>query len=129
MFALLVQLLVQVEPGPVATNVAARIQMKRSPPGDLAPICAAFEAKTVRSMMESMQSADECAAFFLRAVTDPTPALRYMTHEGSAELLRTKYVDLDGAGVAAATAAMSAPMSEEGGEKKKEVEGGEKHSE
>ena len=104
----------QVEPGPVATNVGSRAKVNRSPPGDLAPICTAAQAKTTSMMVGSMQSADDCAAYFLRAVANPVPALRYMTHEASAKTILCKYVDLDGAGVAAATAAMT-ELEPEGG--------------
>jgi len=38
-------------------------------------------------MVESMQPADDCAAYFLRAVADPAPALRYLTHEASAKTI------------------------------------------
>jgi len=99
----------------VATNVGSRAEVNRCPPGDLAPICTAAQAQTTRMMVESMQPANDCAAYFLRAVADPAPALRYLTHEASAKTILCKYVVLDGARVAAATATMT-ELEPEGGD-------------
>ncbi|GAB0495954.1 hypothetical protein MMPV_007264 [Pyropia vietnamensis] len=105
---------VLVEPGPVRTGVASRIVVGQSPPPEIKPIWDTFAATIIADMAASAQTADECAAYILRAITDPSPGLRYMTHPPQEALLRTKLVDLDGAGAAAALLSMARGPAEEG---------------
>lgn len=86
----------------------SRLPIAWSPPPELTPLWDTYAAGFISSFFSAAPSADACAAFFVRAVMDPVPALRYMTHPPSEELMRTKVADLDGAGVAAATLAMVA---------------------
>ncbi|KAK1866462.1 hypothetical protein I4F81_008980 [Pyropia yezoensis] len=97
---------VLVEPGPVRTGVASRAFIGRSPPTDIKPAWDTFLSTKMPAMAAAAQTADECAAYILRAVTDPSPALRYMTHPSQGALLRAKVTDLDGAGAAAALLSM-----------------------
>lgn len=83
-------------------------------PPELQPVWDAFTAGPLRAYFSDMQSADACAAVFVRAVTDAAPALRYSTHAASEGLLRRKVADVDGRGVAAAVlswVAAEAPVS------------------
>lgn len=74
-----------------------------SPPDELVPVWDAYAANFIGSFASLAQTPDDCAAYFVRAVSDPAPALRYMTSAPSEGLLRTKMADLDGKGVAATT--------------------------
>lgn len=95
------------EPGPVATPLLTGLRVPWSPPSELAPVWDDFVVN-LSTIWSDVQAPDDCAAYFLRAVTDPTPALRYMTHPPSREVLLKKVADLDGGGVAAVALTMVA---------------------
>lgn len=105
-----------IEHGPVTSPFARRPDNPWSPPHELRPAWDAYIDTYMANFEATGQTPDECAASFIRAVSDPAPALRYMTHPPSEGLLRTKMVDLDGRGEAAATLSLlAARASEEGG--------------
>eukprot|EP00168_Porphyra_purpurea_P002727 TRINITY_DN1316_c0_g1_i3.p2 TRINITY_DN1316_c0_g1~~TRINITY_DN1316_c0_g1_i3.p2 ORF type:complete len:340 (+),score=97.81 TRINITY_DN1316_c0_g1_i3:118-1020(+) len=95
-----------VEPGPVAAGMESRGLADNFPPGELTPIRAAYNATTLHPMLAKSQSTTECAEYVLRAAIDSAPALRYITYKPLEAVVRTKFADLDGAGMAAALAAM-----------------------
>jgi len=80
--------------------------MGTSPPPEVAATFEAVMSTVKRGMAGSPQSAAECAAFYLRAATDDTPALRYLTWPPFEGMVRSKLVDVDGAGAAAAVLTM-----------------------
>lgn len=70
-------------------------------PRQLEPVWEACTTGPLRAFFSDPQTADACAAVFVRAVTDAEPALRYSTHPACEGLLRSKVADVDGKGVAA----------------------------
>eukprot|EP00170_Pyropia_yezoensis_P008639 contig_36531_g8670 len=103
------------EPGPVATPMAHRPPGPWSPPDELVPVWDAYAAQFMAEFFSIAHTPDACADAFVRAVSDPAPALRYMTHPPSEGMLRTKVADLDGKGVAATTLALLATAKPGGG--------------
>lgn len=102
-----------VEPGPVGTQLMDNAQSADGGvPAELEPVAAAY-GTNMQAMMSTPQSATDCAKYFLRAVTDEVPQLRYMTHEPSVEMLAAKYTDLTGAKTAAVLRGMTQPKEDE----------------
>lgn len=87
------------EPGPVSSSMAQRPERPWSPPEELVPVWNTFAANWSDYLTTAL-TPDHCAASFVRAVMDPEPALRYMTHPPCEEMVRSKVVDLDGKSVA-----------------------------
>ena len=84
-----------VEPGPVAT---AAVDNAHGLDAEIVPELRAA-AKAFGSSWwgtATPQTADDCAAYFMRAVTDADPALRYVTFAPVMDLLRVKYADVEG---------------------------------
>jgi len=73
-----------------------------APPAELVPAFQSFFHGLFKFLVETAQTAEACASYYLRVVGDPNPALRCLTHPPSEELVRAKLVDVDGSGIAAA---------------------------
>jgi len=85
--------------------------MGASPPPEVAATYEALMKTAKRGMAGRPQSATDCAAFYLRAATDDAPALRYLTWPPFEGMVRSKFVDVDGAGAAAAVLTMIDALS------------------
>lgn len=86
---------VVVEPGPVAT---AAVDNAAGLGGEVVPQLRAAAEAFQKSWWgcATPQTADDCADYFMRAVTDADPPLRYVTFEPVLDLLRVKFADVDG---------------------------------
>ncbi|GAB0489751.1 hypothetical protein MMPV_000976 [Pyropia vietnamensis] len=104
-----------VEPGPVSTPLLTRPPKPWSLPAELESNWQAWAVSCRDLIFVHPQTPDDCAASFVRAVKEPEPALRYMTHPPCAEMVRSKMVDLDGKRVAAMALSLVATKGSEEG--------------
>jgi len=93
------------EPGPVHTGISSRMLRGSAPPPEMAASYATAVA-VVKLSIDHGQSADACAAYYLRAATEAVPSFRYLTCAPLEAMLRPKLDGVDGMGVAAALIAM-----------------------
>lgn len=95
-----------VEPGAVVTEFVSNVRADRdvdaliAGAGDYRPVIESYLERTAAAYDASTsQSAEECAEYVIRPLTDAEPRFRYQTSDWAAEFTAVKLADADGSAV------------------------------